>query len=71
MLANVSADFCRYTFQISYLLIPSTELEKTLDSDDIEDIIKAVTPKTLSKCKSNTLLKGIEVNAQYKFSFVL
>ena len=71
MLANVSADFCKHTFQISYLLIPSTELDKTLESDDIEDITKAVTPKTLSKCKSNTLLKGIEVHAKDKFSFVL
>ena len=43
------------------MLISSTELEEALADGHIEDIIKAVTPKSLSKCKNNTLLTGIEV----------
>ena len=48
------------------MLILSTELNETLDGGHIEDITKVVTPTALSKCKSNILLKGIEVHAQYK-----
>ena len=69
-LANVCR-VCGRAFQTRYLLIPSTDLKKKLEGDHIEDITKAVTPKALTKYKSNTLLKGIEVLAQDKFTFVL
>ena len=52
---------CYLSFDIITLSDVERRLDQTLKEDDFDAIAENVTPKTLTSCKTNALLKAFEV----------